>query len=242
MISAIAATTFAYDGMYAPTYMTGEVKNPKKVMPAAFIIMALVVILLYVGLSIVSSGLMSTEQIASSDAPIAEVAAQIPFIGGFAEYAVAIMASIVIVGTMASAIMYQPRLGYSMAKDGTFFKVFGKVHPKYKSPYAAIIIHSCYSILLTFVGDLSVLLGYFTLMTLIRNFSTFGSIFFLRKKKGYKPSYKCPGGLFCPIISCLITGSLIIGFFISNPLSSFLSVFILYATGAVAFYFWKRKK
>ncbi len=221
--------------MYAPTYMTGEVKNPKKVMPVAFVIMAFVVILLYVGLSIVSSGLLSTEQIAASDAPIAEVAAQIPFVGGFAEYAVAIMASIVIIGTMASAIMYQPRLGYSMAKDGTFFKIFGKVHPKYKSPYAAIIIHGGYSIILTFVGDLGMLLGYFTLITLIRNFATFGSIFFLRNKKAYKPSYKCPGGLACPIISCLITGALVIGLFLSQPIPSIISVVVLSITGAIAY-------
>ena len=240
VFAAIAATTFAYDGMYAPTYMAGEVKNPKKVMPIAFVIIAFVVILLYFGLSFVSVGLLSTQEIAQSAAPVAEVASKIPIIGGFAETVVAIMAVLVIIGSLASVTMYQPRLGYSMAKDGLFFKVFAKVHPKYKSPYTAIIIYCSYSIILTFVGNLSDLLGYFTLITLIRNFATFGTIFFLRKKETYKPSYKAPGGLACPIISCLITGLLIVGVIVNNLITSLIVILVLAGTGIIAYRIFKK--
>lgn len=240
IFTAIAATTFSYDGMYAPTYMAGEVKNPKKIMPIAFIIIALVVVILYFALSFVSVGLLSTDQIAQSSAPIAEVASQIPIIGSLAETTVAIMAVLVIIGSLASVTMYQPRLGYSMAKDGLFFKVFARVHPKYKSPYAAIIIYCSYSIILTFVGNLSDLLGYFTLITLLRNFATFGTIFFLRKKESYKPSYKAPGGLACPIISCLITGLLFIGVFINDPIPSLIVILVLAVTGIIAYRIFKK--
>ena len=226
--------------MYAPTYMAGEVKNPKKIMPIAFTIIALVVILLYFGLSFVSVGLLSTQEIAQSAAPVAEVASKIPLIGGFAETVVAIMAVLVIIGSLASVTMYQPRLGYSMANDGLFFKVFAKVHPKYKSPYAAIIIYCSYSIILTFVGNLSELLGYFTLITLLRNFVTFGTIFFLRKKESYKPSYKAPGGLACPIISCAITGLLFIGVLVNNTIPSLITIFVLAITGIIAYYIFKK--
>lgn len=240
IFTAIAATTFSYDGMYAPTYMAGEVKNPKKVMPIAFIIIALVVVLLYFALSLVSVGLLTTQEIAQSSAPIAQVASRIPLIGNFAETIVAVMAVIVIIGSLASVTMYQPRLGYSMAKDGLFFKVFAKVHSKYKSPYAAIIIYCSYSIILTFVGNLSDLLGYFTLITLLRNFMTFGTIFFLRKKDSYKPSYKAPGGLTCPIVSCLVTSLLFIGVFINNAIPSLIAMIALAITGVIAYYIFKK--
>lgn len=220
VFAAIAATTFSYDGMYAPSYMTGEVKNPKKVMPIAFIVMAVVVIILYSSLSVVSTGILSIDELSSDGAPFVTVATRIPIVGESAGIIVAVMAVLVIVGSISSTIMYQPRLGYAMAKDGYFFSIFGKIHPKFKSPYCAIIIHCVYSIILTFVSDLETLLGYLTLITLIRNIATFGSIFFLRKKKSYKPSYTCPGGLICPIISCLISLLLIIGIMFQYPLES----------------------
>lgn len=242
IFAAIATTTFSYDGMYAPSYMTGEVKNPKKVMPVAFISTAIIVILIYVSLSFVSSGMLTYEELASSSAPIVDVAQKIPFIGDYAGVAVAIMAILVILGSISSVTMYQPRLGYAMAKDGYFFKIFGKVHPKYKSPYCAIIIHCVYASILTLTCDLTSLLGFLTLITLVRNFATFGSIFFLRRKKGYRPSYKAPLGLICPIISCIVTGLLVVGIIFQYPFESILWVGILGGTGIVAFYLWKRQK
>ena len=79
------------------------------------------------------------------------------------------------------------------------------------------------------------LLGYFTLITLIRNFATFGAIFFLRKKSSYKPSYLAPGGLICPIVSCLITGVLIVGILFTQPIPSILAIVLLFSTGFVGF-------
>lgn len=242
IFAAIAATTFSYDGMYAPSYMTGEIKNPKKVMPVAFIAMAVVVILLYVGLSVVTCGILTPQEISTSAAPISTVASKIPVIGGYAGYIIAIMAIIVILGAISSATMYQPRLEYAMAKDGYFFKIFEKVHPKYKTPYWAIILSCLYTIVLTFIGNLSTILSYFTLITLIRNFSTFGSIFVLRKKTTYNPSYKCPCGLLFPAISCFVTLCLIIGIFFTNPIESVITIVVLVASGYVAYKIWKRKK
>lgn len=46
---------------------------------------------------------------------------------------------IVILGSLSSCVMYQPRLEYAMAKDNLFFKCFGHVHPKYNTPDVSII-------------------------------------------------------------------------------------------------------
>lgn len=47
---------------------------------------------------------------------------------------------IVILGSLSSCVMYQPRLEYAMAKDNLFFKCFGHVHPKYNTPDVSIIL------------------------------------------------------------------------------------------------------
>lgn len=214
LIAGIGATTWSYDGMAAACYMSGEIKNPRKNLPLGLILTAIVVLVLYAGLTFVASGMLSIDELAGSDAPIALLASKLPGIGSYAGTIVAIMAIIVVIGSLSSCIMYQPRIEYAMAKDNLFFKSFAKVHPKYETPYFSIIVQCAVAIVLIFATNLSGLLGYFTMVALLKNLLTFLTIFPLRKKgkeNGYDPAYKCPGGAIMPIIAIFMTGTLIWG-------------------------------
>ena len=157
---------------------------------------------------------------------------------------VAIMEIIVVIGSLSSCIMFQPRIEYAMAKDNLFFKSFAKVHPKYETPYFSIIVQCAVVIVLIFASDLSALLGYFTMVALLKNVLTFGTIFVLRKKgkeHGYDPSYKCPGGPIMPLIAIIMTGTLIWGQLTYAPMQSLICAFVAVATGLPVFYYWDRK-
>ncbi|SRP23712.1 putative fructoselysine transporter [Shigella flexneri] len=80
---------------------------------------------------------------------------------------------IVILGSLSSCVMYQPRLEYAMAKDNLFFKCFGHAHPKYNTPDVSIILQGALGIFFIFVSDLTSLLGYFTLVMCFKNTLTF---------------------------------------------------------------------
>ena len=227
--------------MGAPCYMSGEIRNPQKNMPKGLILTAVIVLALYGGLTFVASGILSVDELAASDAPIALLASKLPGIGHFAGTAVAIMAIIVVMGSLSSCIMYQPRIEYAMAKDNLFFKSFAKVHPKFETPYFSIIVQCAVAIVLIFATTLSDLLGYFTMVALLKNVATFCTIFVLRKKENYKPSYKMPGGLIMPIIASFMTLTLIWGELTYAPIPAILCAVIAVATGLPAFYFWDRK-
>ena len=157
---------------------------------------------------------------------------------------VAIMAIIVVIGSLSSCIMFQPRIEYAMAKDNLFFKSFAKVHPKYETPYFSIIVQCAVAIVLIFASNLSALLGYFTMVALLKNVLTFGTIFVLRKKgkeHGYNPSYKCPGGPIMPLIAIIMTGTLIWGQLTYAPMQSLICAFVAVVTGLPVFYYWDRK-
>ncbi len=244
LIAGVAATTWSYDGMAAACYMSGEIKNPRKNMPLGLILTAVVVLGLYACLTFVASGILSIDELAASDAPIALLASKLPGIGHYAGTIVAVMAIVVVIGSLSSCIMYQPRIEYAMAKDNLFFKSFAKIHPKYETPYFSIIIQCAVAIVLIFATDLSGLLGYFTMVALLKNLLTFFTIFVLRKKgkeNGYYPSYKCPGGPVMPIIAIVMTGTLIWGELTYAPLQSLLCAFIAVATGLPVFYYWDKK-
>ena len=157
---------------------------------------------------------------------------------------VAIMEIIVVIGSLSSCIMFQPRIEYAMAKDNLFFKSFAKVHPKYETPYFSIIVQCAVAIVLIFASNLSALLGYFTMVALLKNVLTFVTIFVLRKKgkeHGYNPSYKCPGGPIMPLIAIIMTSTLIWGELTYAPMQSLICALVAVVTGLPVFYYWDRK-
>lgn len=241
LLAGISATTWSFDGMASVCYMTGEIKEPKKTMPRALITSVIVVTILYVLLSTVVGGLLPMEQLVTSEAPVAEAVAQIPMLGKAAGTVIAIMAIIVIIGSLSSCIMFQPRIQYAMAKDGLFFKSFGKIHPTWETPYFSIIVQCAVAIVLIFASNLSDLLGYFTLVALIKNFLTFGTIFVLRKKEGYNPLWKMPAGYFMAGIAMFVTGTLIVSTFMWAPIPGIISALIAVGTGLPVYYYWEKK-
>jgi fructoselysine transporter len=242
LVAAISATTWSFDGMASVCYMTGEIKNPKKTMPRALIISGVLITVLYVLLSVVVTGLLPLDKLATSSAPVSDAMAQIPGIGAAAGSLTAIMAIIVIIGSLSSCIMFQPRMPYAMAKDGLFFKSFGKVHPSWGTPYISIIVQCGIAIVLVFASSLSDLLGYFTIVALLKNFLTFGTVFVLRRKKsGYNPMWRMPMGYLMAAIAMVVTGTLIASTFMWAPIPGIISAVIAVGTGLPAYYYWERK-
>ncbi len=240
LVAGVSATTWSYDGMAAPAYMGGEIKDPEKNMPRALIICVAVVAVVYVALTFVVTDLLPYDQLVASSAPIAEAAEKISFIGGNAGVLVAIMGVIVIAGSASSGIMFQPRLEYAMAHDGLFFKKFGEVS-KYQTPAFSIAIQVAVGIVMMFLSDIRGLLGYFTFVLLVKNFLTFSTIFFLRKKENYHPYFKCPGGYLMPIIAMIMTGTLIWGELMWAPIPALICAVIAVVTGYPAYVIWSKK-
>jgi APA family basic amino acid/polyamine antiporter len=130
---------FAYIGFDAVSTAAQEAINPQKDMPKGILISLLVCTILYIAVSLVLTGIVNYRELDVA-APIALAIDKsgnglawlgIPVKIG----AIAGLSSVVLV-----MMMGQPRIFYSMAKDGLLPPVFGKVHPKYKTPYVTTIL------------------------------------------------------------------------------------------------------
>ena len=242
LLAGISATTWSYDGMSACCYMTGEIKDPKKTMPRALIGSVVIIILLYVVLTTVITGIIPFNKLVESTAPLADAAAGLPLIGDFAGSFIAIAGIIVVLGATSSVIMFQPRLEYAMAKDGLFFKSFGKVHPKYNTPYFSIIVQCMLAILMVFASNISELLGYFTVVLLLKNTMAFLTIFVHRKKPDYNPLWKAPAWKFMAVISILTSLILVVSTFMWSAVQSIIAAAVVVVTGMPAYYIWTKAK
>jgi amino acid transporter len=74
------------------------------------------------------------------------------------------------------------RLGYALAADGLFPRVFARIHKKFKTPYASIIIQSVTALSASIVGGLSLLISVSVFFMAIAYLATSASVFPLRKK------------------------------------------------------------
>lgn len=238
LLAGISATSWSYTGMASVTYMTGEIKEPGKNMPRALIGSCIVVMVLYTALAFVMSGLMPFDSLLASEAPISDAITSIPGLGQIAGIFVAITGIIVICGSLSSCIMYQPRLEYAMAKDGLFFKKFAQINPKYETPDFSIIVQCALGILLIFISNLRDLLGYFTLVLLLKNILTFGSIIWNRRRADYNPVWRTPYWKLMTFLAIASSMILVWSTFLWAPIPGLICALIVVATGLPAYYFW----
>ena len=129
---------FAYIGFDAVSTAAGEAKNPQRDMPIGILGSLAFCTLIYIVVCAVLTGLLPYPQLATPK-PVSTALEAYPsllWLKSLIEIgAIAGLSSVILVMLMA-----QPRIFYTMSRDGLLPKLFGKVHPKFQTPYVATII------------------------------------------------------------------------------------------------------
>jgi len=97
-----------------------------------------------------------------------------------------LMAAAILVSTFGcnnGLILSGARVYYAMSQDGLFFKATGKLHPRYKTPVASLVVQSTWACLLCLSGTYGQLLDFTMFAALLFYILTIGGIFVLRVKK-----------------------------------------------------------
>jgi len=135
---AMVPVLWSYDGWSDVGYISGEVRDPQRNLPRAFILGTALVALLYLVANVAYLLVIPLGEMPRSELVAADVAAALLGPGGVVFVSAAIALSTF--GTLNGSMMTAPRIFYAMAEDGLFFRGLAAIQPRYGTPGASILL------------------------------------------------------------------------------------------------------
>jgi len=245
---AMIAVLWAYEGWQFGTYSAGEVIDPQKAFPRAFLLGSLTLVGLYFLAIIAYLFALGPKEMAASDTIAATSVAVV-----FGSWAGKIVALTILISTFSAAnsvILTAPRVFYAMANDKLFFRKLAEVHPRFKTPAAAIIGLGVWSAVLVCAGELgsfSSLIGGVIFIGWIFYGLGAAAIFPIRRASAGRPiPYRVPGYPWTPILFVLVAAAIVanaiyLAFRDPSQFKNLAAAIVLFLIGLPAYFFWRKR-
>ncbi|MFN0111169.1 MAG: APC family permease [Blastocatellia bacterium] len=153
---------YDYLGYYDICYIGDEVKNPGRTIPRSIIISVVAVALIYVLINLSIIGVIPWREFvpAETTKPLSDFVVSVMMERIYGR-PVAVIVTIMILwtafGSCFALLLGYSRIPFAAARDGYFFKVFGKLHPRHNFPYVSLIV----------IGAIAIVCSFFSLGTVI---------------------------------------------------------------------------
>ncbi|MGH8216366.1 MAG: APC family permease [Rhodanobacteraceae bacterium] len=207
---------FAYIGFDAVSTAAGEAKNPQRDMPIGILGSLLICTVLYIAMAAALTGLAPYQSLNTAE----PVATALNFVlgtvaaGSTASVMLTALKGVVVLGALLGLssvilvmLMGQPRIFYTMSKDGLLPKPFGRVHKKYRTPHVGTVIVAAIALVLAGLFPVDVLGDVVSMGTLLAFATVCIGVLVLRKTRPeLHRSFRVPvPWLICPLgaIVCL---------------------------------------
>jgi APA family basic amino acid/polyamine antiporter len=219
---------------------------PERLMKRIIITGMLVIVTLYVGANLAYLYLMPVSVMAQQKEAVARtVMAAIAGPAGGIAILLAIMTSVF--GALNGNLLAKPRVAYALARDGLIFSFLGKTHPRWSTPWAALLIQGVVAIIMVLVlRDFDTLTTYFVVVEWAALIFAVGAVSVLRRTMPDAPRpFRTPAYPWVPLffvfgtivgVSAIVWGQIQVGNF--SPIYGL----GIAAAGFPVHHLWKRLK
>ena len=156
--AAMIGVLWAYEGWQYVTFSAGETRDPQRVFPRAIAVATFALIVLYVLANVGYVAAIGPAAATQSGHVAADATAAV--FGSFSGKLLSVLALVSIFSATNGLTLTAPRLYFAMARDGLFFARLAKVSERFGTPASAIVLLSCWSIVLALTGTFEQLLTY----------------------------------------------------------------------------------
>jgi APA family basic amino acid/polyamine antiporter len=242
--AALVPVLFAFGGWQQTNFIAEELIEPERNLPRALLAGVIIVITVYLLANLAYVKTLGISGLAHSSAPAAD--AMTALFGTPGRRLIAAGIAISTFGFLNLVILVSPRVYRAMASDGLFFPSLARLHPRYRTPTAAIVFQGGWAILLTVTGRYTDLLDYVVFGDWIFFGSTAGTLFLFRsrERRGVEKAdlrFRMPGYPATPVLFILAALYVVAGSIVSNPLNAIKGAALI-ALGVPVYLFWDKKR
>lgn len=227
---------FAYSGWNASAYIGSEVRNPSRNLPRSLLLGTGVVMVLYAALNLFyvyaippaqMEGVISVGGLAAGN-----------LFGRSAGKVLSLVISFAFFSSLSAYLILGPRVYYSMARDGIFFKSIARVDPKRSVPARSIVLQGAIAVVMVFLGTFDQLLTYMGFSLGIFPLLAVLGVFKLRRTG--RSAVKLPGYPVASAVYLLFGAAILVLAFLRRPVESLIAIGTALA-GIPVYLFFKRK-
>ena len=240
--AAMLGALWAYDGWQNVAPLAGEIRDPQRNLPRAFVGGTLAVAALYLFVNAAYFFALTPLEIASVPAS-SSVATEVltRFLGPLAVSMTAVALMVSSFGALHASVLANSRIPFAMARDGLFFRTLARLSPRSNVPVRAILAQAAWASVLALSGSYDTLTDSVIFASWLFYGLVTASLFVFRKTMpdALRP-YRALGYPVVPMIFLLVTAALLINTFVASPREALRGVALLGA-GLPFYWYWARR-
>ncbi len=202
---------FAYGGFEVTTVPAGEATDPMRAVPFALVTTIVVVAAVMTLVQVVALGTLPS--LAASRTPLADASTLL--MGAAGGFLLTAGAAVSMTGNNVGQALAGSRNLFALAEQGDLPALFGRIHPRYRTPWIAIVFTSAVSLALALTGSFALLAAGSAIARLVVYAGTCASVVALRRPalsgRVRPASFVVPGGAVVPVLGAILSLSLIAG-------------------------------
>lgn len=236
--AAMLGALWAYDGWNNVAPLAGEIRDPQRNLPRAFVGGMLVVGALYLFVNLAYYYALTPLEVASVPST-SSVATEVlkRFWGPIAVSLTAMALMISSFGSLHASVLANSRIPFAMARDGLFFRSLATLSPRSNVPARAIVAQAAWASMLALSGSYDTLTDSVIFVSWAFYGLSMASLFVFRRTLPDAPRpYRALGYPVLPLLFLLVTAALLVNTFIAAPRQALEGVAVLLA--GLPFYWW----
>ena len=235
---ALLPVMFAYSGWNAASYLAEEIRDPGRNVPLALGLGTAAVVVLYVLLNLLYVYALPVTEFGAAGHMADGVAERL--FGPGAAGPVAVASAAMIAASLSAMVFAGPRVYYAMARDGQFPAAAAAVHPRFRTPAAAIVAQSGWAGLLVLSGTFRQLVDYTAFAVVLFAGVAVAALFVLRFREPAAPRpFRAWGYPLAPLVFVVTSAALVVNAIRINPAPS-LAGMALIAAGVPVYFLARR--
>jgi APA family basic amino acid/polyamine antiporter len=235
---------FTYIGFDSVSTAAEECKNPRRDVPIGIIATLIVCTVLYVAVALGLTGLVKWDSMVDDAAPVVNALKKLSILPGYHKLVWVRLAVLfgALLGMISSILVFQigqSRVWFAMSRDCLLPAVFGKVHPKYRTPAVATWVAGIVVGIPSGLFDIGTLADLSNIGTLFAFVLVSIGVMILRvREPERRRGFRAPGGFVTPVLSILFCLLLMSGL----PIITWLRFFIWLVIGLGIYFFYSRHR